>query len=436
MFLILPTGMEDPNYPLKEFSAVNAVKQLEDERTEFVDWGVGSFLENAARKGYVYEPPVLDGPSGAYVRHAGRNMVNFAGCSFLGMHTRADIGFHFASAAAKYGLATGGSRMVQGASRPHADLEAELCRATGKEQALSFASGMLANVGFVHALSRSVKLGKDCEIDLSDTVFVLDRDSHWSLWKSVEGLKFGERLFLFRHNDPGSLEKTLAKLTGKRVVVIFESVYSADGSIAPVGDIMDVCEKYGALSFVDDANGFFVYGEPQRPFYEEFQQLRRATFHMVSFSKAVGLEGGAIAGPKEFIQAFEGLAGTSAFTATMLPPAASAASLVMRTLREQPDIVDGFLARCADFRTALLEVGCALSPTPSYITSVLIGADDKAEAVRRDFAEAGYLVPIFRYPAVKRGHAGIRLMLSLDHTEDDISGFVSTLQRLKKHHDF
>ncbi|SHF84096.1 aminotransferase class I/II-fold pyridoxal phosphate-dependent enzyme [Streptoalloteichus hindustanus] len=399
-------------------------------------WGFRRLVRDAELHGYAYEPPVLDGASGAVIQYDGRELVNFASCSFLAMHVRPDVGFHFASAAARYGLATGGSRMIQGAVRPHVELEAELCRITGKERSLSFASGMLANVGFVHAMSRAARLGRSVSIDNGDTVFVLDRESHWSMWKACDSLRYGERLFSFAHNDPESLDKVLDRLVGRRVVVMFESVYSADGSVAPVGALIDVCERHGALSYVDDANGFLVYGPPNRPFHEEFQALRRVTFHMVSFSKSVGLEGGGIAGPRDFVYAFEGLAGTSSFTATMQPPTASAATVIMKLIQERPGIVDDFLARSEKFRDHLVELGCVVNETPSYITSVLIGEDDKAEAVRREFAAKGFLVPVFRYPAVRRNRAGMRLMLNVEHSDEHIARFFDVLAALRNKHRF
>ena len=89
-----------------------------------------------------------------------------------------------------------------------------------------------------------------------------------------------------------------------KIVVVFESVYSADGSIAPMKELFDACEQYHALSYVDDANGFLIYGPQNRLFVNQFDQMKRATFKMVSFSKAVGMEGGAITGPEKYIHAF------------------------------------------------------------------------------------------------------------------------------------
>ena len=218
--------------------------------------------------------------------------------------------------------------------------------------------------------------------------------------------------------------------------MVFETVYSSDGSIAPVDQLLDICERYGALSYVDDANGFMIYGNPNRPFYKEYQTLKRATFIMVSFSKAVGIEGGAISGPEEFVKSFEILSGTSLFTATMQPATAATNLEIINYLESHPEIMDNYLKRCLQLRENLIDLGFHLNDTPSYITSIIIGEDEVDEQVRRDLLEMGYCIPIFRYPAVERGKALIRLMINNKHTDEDINLFVEALKKTREHYQF
>lgn len=262
-------------------------------------------------------------------------------------------------------------------------------------------------------------------------MFVLDRDSHRSLWKAVEGLGYGKRVFAFRHNDPEDLRRVLSRVTAAKVVVVFESVYSADGGMAPAAEILDLCERRGAVSFVDDANGFMIYGPAHRPFAAEYRHIhRRADFVMVSFSKAVGLEGGAIAGPAAAVRSFEVLSGTSMFTAAMQPPTAAVAAEIVRRLDREPGIVDGYLEKVAKVRERLADIGCPPSPTGTYIVSVPVD-DDVAVELHRAFLDRGYLVPVFFYPAVRRNRSLIRLIIGDGHTEEQIDGFVSTLAAFK-----
>lgn len=400
------------------------------------NWGFGPFIQAAQHEHLLYDIPVLESPADATIHLEHRELVNFAGINFLGLQQDEEIQAHFMAATRKYGMVTGGSRLLQGVCQAHQHVEELLCQHTGKERAITFASGLLANLGFLHAMSTHFRKSSECSIDNRDTVFVLDRDSHWSLRKGVERFPLNQQLFYFHHNDPAHLAEILSSLTAAKVVVVFESVYSSDGSIAPIGALLDVCERYGAVSYVDDANGFFIYGPEHRPFAHEFAQLHRATFLMVSFSKSIGLEGGAIAGPADPIRAFELLAGTTIFTAAIQPPTASAIHAVMQRLTERPQILDEYLAHVERFRHGLAEIGCILNSTPSYIISIFLGEDEKVEPVRQELLERGYLLAIFHYPLVKFNHAVIRIIPNLRHTETQLQEFVATLKEVKRKYKF
>ncbi|MBP2474478.1 7-keto-8-aminopelargonate synthetase-like enzyme [Crossiella equi] len=399
-------------------------------------WPFAQFLSTAETVNAKVDPPVVDGVVGPTIVQNGRELVNFASINFLNMHQRPEVRDYFISAVHSYGLTTGGSRMTQGIGRAHLEMEQEICRVTGKERAISFATGLLANFGFLNAMTKYLDLGDGWSCDNSDAVVVMDRHAHWSLLKAAEHLRHGKTLHTFRHNSPEDLEKVLKRVNATKCVVVFESVYSADGSVAPMGELIDICERYGALSFVDDANGFMLYGTDNRPFAAEFEAMRRATFIMMSFSKAVGIEGGAIAGPAEAVNAFEILSGTSMFTAAMQPPTAATVGHLIRKLDTDPSIVDNYLARVARFRARLTEIGAPPFDTPSYITSVLVGRDETAELVREAFVEKGFLIPLFMFPAVKRNQAVLRLIINNDHTDEQLESFLSTLAELKAKYDF
>ncbi|EHP40585.1 5-aminolevulinate synthase [Cupriavidus basilensis OR16] len=372
----------------------------------------------------------MQGMSGPNITRDGLPFVNFSGINYLGWQQDKSVLSAFCASVMRYGLSTGGSRATQGVCEPHHRLERILSRHHGKDKTLTFASGMLANMGFINAMTAKFNFSSTSKIDNRDAVLVFDRDCHWSLWKAAAHLKFGERLLAFRHNDVVDLERVLGMVGDRKAIVVFESVYSSDGSVAPIGEILDVCERTGTLSYIDDANGFMVYGEPQRPFYEAFKHMRRADFIMVSLSKSVGLEGGAISANAEFIDAFEVLSGTSIFTAAMQPATACAAASIIERLQDDPSVMDDYLRRSLDFRQALLDLDLPLNEEASFITSVMIGNDSKAERVREALEEEGFCVPIFRYPAVKRNHALMRLIQHKDHTESDIQRFVGCLATL------
>ena len=401
-------------------------------------WGFDDFIDATWAGGYSHEVFTTSKPAGPTVVYGNDEFVNFAGINILDLHQTKDVLDHFHKAADKYGLTTGGSRVTQGVCEAHKEMEDKLCRLTGRERSISFASGLLANVGFINAMSCRFRFSETCGIDNSDAVFVLDHDYHWSLWKAASHLPFGKQLFAFRHNDPDSLNKILDRLAPdhRKIVVVFESIYSADGSVAPMKALFDTCEAHHALTYVDDANGFMIYGPKQRLFADEFAQMKRADFVMVSFSKAIGLEGGAIAGPEKMVHAFEVLSGTSLFTAAIQPPTASTISYIMDKLTLHPEIMDDYLNRSLVLRKRLEEDGFSLNKVPSYIISVIIGSDEKAEKVYNEFLKEKMVVPIFRYPAVKSNHALIRIMLNAHHTQEQVDHFVSVLRRLKETYQF
>ncbi len=419
-------------------TAIHAAVLQSQDNDLLNQWGFSQFIESAINYGFFHELLTTAKPVGPTIEYANKKMVNFASINILNTHSEPDVLAHFHEASNEYGLTTGGSRVTQGVCEAHLRVENKLCDITGKGRALSFASGLLANVGFVNAMSAQFNFSSACGVNNRDTVFILDRDSHWSLWKATSHLSFGKQVFAFKHNNPMDLNRVLAKVSkqGRKIVVIFESVYSSDGSIAPIGKLLDICEQYSAVSYVDDANGFMIYGNANRPFYEEFRHLNRATFIMVSFSKSIGLEGGAIAGPSDFINAFEVLSGTSMFTAAIQPPTASTIHYILGKLQDNPSIMDSYLKKCADLRKSLQEIGCKLSDTPSYITSVLIGEDVKAVAVWKECFDHGFIVPMFRYPAVKPNQALIRLMLNNHHTEEQIHSLLVLLKELKNRYEF
>jgi len=400
-------------------------------------WGNKQFLDNSEAAGYFYpQTPVMDGMSGSRIRRNGQELINLSGINLLGLQEDEKFIEIFCDKTRQYGLATGGSRLTQGVCLPHLLLEQKMNELLEKEYTLTFATGALANIGFINAMSSSFAFDEKAKINNDDVVFVLDRDCHWSLWNPVSRLKFGSQVFAFKHNDTESLEQVLKVINSNKIVVVFETIYSSDGSIAPIDQILDVCERYKALSYVDDANGFMIYGTPKRPFYKEYHTLTRATFIMVSFSKAIGIEGGAISGPIEFVKSFEILSGTSLFTATMQPPTAATNLEIIKYLQSNSEMIDNYLERCSQLRETLINSNFRLNTTPSYITSIFIGHDQVAEQVRRELLEEGYCVPVFRYPAVERGKAIIRLILNNRHTQSDINGFVKTLKKVRDRYKF
>jgi 8-amino-7-oxononanoate synthase len=359
-------------------------------------------------------------------------VTNFASVNFLNLQRRDDVMECLVAATRQYGLGSGGTRVIQGITPAHLDMEQTVAAYLKKDAAISFATGTVANIGFINAMSSTQSFMQGVAMVNRDVVFVYDRDAHWSLWKAAEGMKFGERIFTFRHNDVENLEEVLKQLQGKRVVVVFESVYSIDGTVAPMHEIVDMCEKYGALSFADDANGFLVYGPAHRNFHQEYEGMLRSSFIMVSMKKAVGLEGGLIAGDRDAIESFELLSGTGSFTAGMLAPAAAGTAYITRLLAyEEPEIVDNYLSKVADFRKKMLDIELPITDTETCFTSVIVGDERKCVELYGKYLEHGIRVPPYLYPAARRGQAVLRIIVNAGHTDEQIDNFLEVSKKLR-----
>ncbi|QKW38469.1 pyridoxal phosphate-dependent aminotransferase family protein [Actinomadura sp. NAK00032] len=399
-------------------------------------WGFSDGVRMVREAGLMpADVPAIDGANGTVVHIAGRRFINFRCVDFLGWQHDEDVVAHFTDAARTYGLANGGSR-AQAISRPLREIERQVCEIYGKESAITFASGMLATVGFVHAMTSKIQVTSTITADFSDVVFLMDRACHWSMWKAVEKMQPGRQLFSFGHNDVERLRTLLARHQGKRVIVGFQSVYSGDGSVAPIGAITDLCAEYDAVSYVDDANGFMVYDHETGPYTDEFRKLSQATFVMTSFTKAIGMVGGAIAGPADAAKVIEYFSGTSMFTAALQPPTASTIAHIIGRSREDRQRVDDYLSMVAWFREQLISVGCDLNDNPSYIISIHVGDERVAEVVRCELQEHGYLVSVFRYPAAERGKALLRIIPNLRHSKEHMEGLADTLKLLKGKYQF
>lgn len=179
-------------------------------------WGFKHFVNTSVSEGFLRDPIIMQGMSGPRIMRNGQSFINFSGINYLGWQQDESILSAFCASVMRYGLSTGGSRATQGVCEAHHSLEQILSRHHGKDKTLTFASGMLANMGFINAMTAKFNFSSTSKIDNRDTVLIFDRDCHWSLWKAAAHLKFGEQLLTFRHNDIADLERVLGLVGSKR----------------------------------------------------------------------------------------------------------------------------------------------------------------------------------------------------------------------------
>jgi 8-amino-7-oxononanoate synthase len=336
----------------------------------------------------------------------GQDYINFGSNNYLSLsyHPRVIEAAHRATD--KYGTGVTGSRLLNGTLDLHLTLEAELAEFYGREAALVFSTGYVANVSTISAV-----------LNRHDFA-VLDKDAHNSLVTGV--ILSGATMKRFAHNDLDRLTKILDGLPadrGKGVVV--DGVYSMGGDTAPLAELVDLCRRYPNTFILDDeAHGLGVLGAQGRGAAEHHGVLADMDLITITFSKTLGSCGGALIGSAEAIELLTLNADPLIFTASNTPGSVAAALEALRILREQPEMTTQLRGNVNRFLDLLTERGVPVNPAESAIITIPLRQRDELSAVvlARELLEAGVFVNPVVAPAVPSGLGLIRLSLMLDHT--------------------
>lgn len=342
------------------------------------------------------------GPDAAAARD-GRALVSFSCNDYLGLSQHPRVVAAAQDAVATYGAGSGGSRLVTGNHPILADLETRLAAHKGKDAALVFGSGYLANLGITPALAGAGDL------------VVLDELSHACMWAGAK--LSGARILTFRHNDTADLAAILAARRAEhgRALVLTERVFSMDGDRAPMDDILAVAREFDAWTLVDDAHGLgVVEGGP------------RAPLEMGTLSKALGSYGGYLCASRSVIDLLTSRARSFVYT-TGLPPASAAAALEALTiLEEEPGRRARPLALARRFTARL-----GLPDAESAVVPVLVGEAQKALDLSARLEAEGFLVVAIRPPTVPAGTARLRVAFSAAHSESQVDSLAEAVARLR-----
>lgn len=345
--------------------------------------------------------PTERGPDAAAGR-AGRRLVSFSCNDYLGLSHDPRVIAAAQEAVAAYGAGSGGSRLVTG-NHPVLDaLEARLAAHKGKEAALVFGSGYLANLGITPALAGRGDL------------VLLDELSHACMWAGAR--LSGATVAAFRHNDVADLARLLRaeRAAHRHCLVLTERVFSMDGDRAPMGDILGVAEAHDAWTLVDDAHGLGVAeGGP------------RAPLEMGTLSKSLGSYGGYLCASRAVVDLMTSRARSFVYT-TGLPPASAAAALAaLEILEAEPARCARPLALARRFTARL-----GLPEAESAVVPVLVGAAEDALALSRALEAEGFLVVAIRPPTVPPGTARLRVAFSAAHAEADVDALAARIAAL------
>jgi 8-amino-7-oxononanoate synthase len=373
-------------------------------------------LEQLEREGLYRDRAHLDGPQGVRVRLGSRELVSFASNDYLGLAADPRVAAAARAGAEHFGVGAGASHLLYGHHRLHHEVEEMLADFVGFPRALLFSTGYMANLGTVTAL-----VGRD------DEVFA-DKLNHASLNDAMQLAR--ARFRRYPHADLDALERALARSSARRKLIVTDAVFSMDGDIAPVPQLIALCARYDAWLLLDDAHGFGVLGTHGAGTLSHFAVRPERVIYMGTLGKAAGVFGAFVAADASIIDYLINRARTYIYTTAMPALLALALAESLRILRTE-DSRRTHLSRLIEMvRRGIEPSSGTLLASQTAIQPLVLGS--AAEAVRRSQALAGrgLLVPAVRPPTVPNGAARLRISLSAAHEVEDIERLLGALREL------
>jgi len=375
-------------------------------------------LDERASQGLLRSRRTLDTPQSPHIVVDGKPYLAFCSNDYLGLASHPELTAALQQGAQQWGVGAGAAHLVNGHFGPHHQLEQQLAAFVGKPAALLFSTGYMANLGVVQAL-----VGKD------DTVFA-DKLNHASLNDAMLLSRADTKRY--RHGDMAQLAQLLEQTQSGRKLVITDAVFSMDGDMAPLRELLALCEQQDAWLYVDDAHGFGVLGEQGRGSLSHFGIASQRIIYMATLGKAAGVSGAFVAAEQVVIDTLVNHAHSYVYT-TATPPVLSVALLQSLQLIAQGDVLRAHLHRLiAKLRSGLADLPWQLMPSETAIQPLLIGDNQQSLKLSEGLRERSIWVAAIRPPTVPQGTARLRITLSAAHTEADVDQLIVALHDLAR----
>ncbi len=366
---------------------------------------------------YPYFIPLTEN-EGSEAVFRGHRLIMCGSNNYLGLTTHPKVRQAALDAIRRYGTSCTGSRFLNGTIELHEQLERELAEWVGKEAALVFSTGMQTNLGTISAL-----VGRD-------DLVLLDKQDHASI---VDGAKLSwGKTLRFRHNDMADLERVLRRsIEGAGKLVVVDGVYSMEGDIAPLPEIILLCKKYGARLMVDDAHAAGVLGGG-RGTAAHFNLTDDVDLIMSTFSKSFASLGGFIAGDDDIVHYIKHHARSMIFSASIPPANAAAALAALHVMQDEPERIQRVNDIAATMRKEYLRLGFDIGKSETPIIPILIGDDMRTLTIWKALFDAGIFVNPVIAPAVPEGRQLLRTSYMATHTDEQMSRILETFAKVGK----
>ena len=347
----------------------------------------------------------------------GKKVLLFSSNNYLGLSNHPKVIEAAVQATKEFGVGGTASRLISGNLKLYAALEEKLARLKGTEAAVVFSSGYAANLGTIQALVSSGDL------------ILIDKLNHASI---IDGCRLsGARLHTYRHKKMDLLKAHLEKSDPTRkTLIITDGVFSMDGDLAPLPEIVSLAEKYGAMVMVDDAHATGVLGKGGGGSASHFNIRNPELIQMGTLSKALGALGGFVSGSKTLIYFLVNEARSLIYSTALPPPVLASAIASLEILETTPELLKEFWEKVEFLKKGLLALGYDLMGTESHILPILLGESELAVSFSKALFEEGLFIPSIRPPTVPKGTSRLRMTLMATHSDDDLEQALAVLKRV------
>ncbi|MGR3318610.1 MAG: 8-amino-7-oxononanoate synthase [Candidatus Anammoxibacter sp.] len=371
-------------------------------------------LEELHNKSLFRTLKTVEGEQGKYLRINGEEYLSFCSNNYLDLANHPDVIKAVVKAMSAYGWGTGASRLVSGNMTLHKELEVKIAQFKGVEDAVVFPTGYMANIGTISSL-----VGK------GDLV-ISDKLNHASI---IDGCRLSRATFrVYPHCDMERLERILAKAKDfRRTMIVTETVFSMDGDLAPLNDVIRLAEKYKAMTMVDEAHATGVFGINGRGVLEHCGLEGKVDVVMGTLSKAVGSIGGFVCGDYNLINFLRNKAGSFIYT-TALPPAVCAASIAgLKIIKEKPELSESLWRNINYIKNRLSDKKINIGDSQSPIIPIIIGDAEKTAKLSKALLDSRILIPAIRPPTVPKGSSRLRVTIMSSHSVNDLDRLADIL---------
>jgi len=375
-------------------------------------------LDQRAADGLLRRRRLLDSPQAAHIQADGKSVLSFCSNDYLGLANHPKLIAAMQQGAAKAGVGSGASHLITGHHRYHHELEQALAAFVRLPAALLFSTGYMANLGVISAL-----LGRGSAI-------FADKLNHASL--NDAAVLSRADLHRYPHNDVSALEKMLKASRAPAKLVVTDAVFSMDGDLAPVPELLALCEQHDAWLLLDDAHGFGVLGENGRGILSHFKVASKRIIYMATLGKAAGVFGAFVAGEQLLIEYLLQQARTYIYT-TATPPALSASVLqALKIIAQEDQRRQHLQLLIKTLKNDLHLQRWQLGASGTAIQPLLVGSNQAALSLSEYLLTQGILVPAIRPPTVPKGSSRLRISLSATHSIEDVQRLIAVLHEAEK----